>query len=164
MNVLARTIRSAAAAALVPLLFLAGCGHAAAPVPPAATISFCGSAPQAMPTVVEVICNTNDITARNLVWQGWGKPTATAHGTAVIDLCAYTDCHTGSFDSVPIKLIASKIAHCAKNVRAYSTLRYVFADGTPWPGIPANVKTSGYIAGPNRPLPPANQTVSLTCD
>ena len=65
---------------------------------------------------------------------------------------------------MPIKLIASKIARCAKNVRAYSTLRYVFADGTPWPGIPANVKTSGYIVGPNRPLPPANQTVSLTCD
>ena len=161
---LARTTRSAAAAMLALLLLLAGCGHAAAPAPPSATISFCGSAPQAMPAVVEVICNTNDITARNLVWQGWGKPTATAHGTATVDLCAYTDCHTGSFDSVPIKLIASKIAHCAKNVRAYSTLRYVFADGTPWPGIPASTNTSGYIAGPNRPLPPANQTVSLTCD
>jgi hypothetical protein len=32
-------------------------------------------------------------------------------------------------------------------------LRYVFVDGTPWPGIPADMKTSGYIAGADRPLP-----------
>lgn len=100
---------------------------------------------------------------RYLVWTAWGKSTATASGTAVADLCAYEDCHTGSFTSVHIRLIASKIANCAKNVRAYSTLRYVFVGTSPWEGIPANVKTSGYITGPGRPLPPANQTVSLTC-
>jgi len=64
---------------------------------------------------------------------------------------------------VPVKLVASKIADCAKNTRAYSTLRYVFAGGSPWQGVPANLKASGYMAGPNRPLPPANQTVGLTC-
>lgn len=163
MNVLARTMTSAAAAALVPLLLLAGCSRAA-PVPPPATMSFCGSVPQVMPTVVEVICNTDDITARSLAWQAWGKPTATAQGTAVVDLCAYADCHTGAYGSVPIRLVASKIAHCGRNARAYSTLRYVFPDGTPWPGIPAKMNISGYISGPSRPLPPANQTVSLTCN
>jgi hypothetical protein len=152
-----------AIAAQLSVLFLPGCGHSAAPVPPAVTMSFCGSDPQPMPTVVEVVCNTDDITARNLVWTSWGKPTTTAKGMAVVDLCAYEDCHSGAFGSVPIELIASKVAACAKDKRAYTALRYVFVDGSPWPGIPADMKTSGYIAGPNRVLPPRNQTVELAC-
>lgn len=158
----AMRMRRATVGVLFPVLFLAACAHATPP-PPRVTLSFCGTGPQAMPTVVQIVCNTDDLTARNLVWTAWGKTTATANGTAVADLCAYEDCHTGSFTSVRIRLIASKIANCAKNVRAYSTLRYVFVGTSPWEGIPANVKTSGYIAGPGRPLPPANQTVSLTC-
>jgi hypothetical protein len=159
----ARMMHRASIAALFSVLFLAGCGHSAAPVPPAVTMSFCGSDPQPTPTVVEVVCNTDDITARNLVWTAWGKPTATAKGMAVVDLCAYEDCHTGAYGSVPIRLIASKIAACAENKRAYTTLRYVFVDGSPWPGVPADMNTSGYIVGANRTLPPANQTVGLTC-
>lgn len=158
-----RMMHRAAIAAQLSLLFLAGCSHSAAPVPLAVTLSFCGSDPQPMPTVVEVICNTDDITARNLVWTAWGKPTATGKGMAVVDLCAYEDCHTGAYSTVPIKLIASKVAACAKNKRAYTTLRYVFVDGSPWPDMPADMNTSGYIAGPNRTLPPKNQTVELTC-
>jgi hypothetical protein len=158
-----RTIQRAAIAALLSFLFVAGCSHSAAPVPPAVTLSFCGSGPQPRPTVVEVICNTDDITARNLVWTAWGKPTATAKGIATVDLCAYEDCHTGAFASVPIKLVASKLAPCAEKNRAYTTLRYVFVDGSPWAGIPADMTTSGYIAGANRVLPPPNQTVGLTC-
>jgi hypothetical protein len=158
-----RIMRPAMVTALLSVLLLAACGQAAAPVPPQVTLSFCGSDPEPMPTVVEVVCNTGDITARNLVWQGWGKSTATAHGTAVVDLCAYEDCHTGSYGDVPVTLIVSKITECAKNTRAYSTLRYVFPDGSPWPGVPANVSTSGFIAGPDRTLPPADQMVDLTC-
>jgi hypothetical protein len=159
----ARTICRAAIAVVVSVLFLAGCTHSAAPVPPAVTMSFCGSDPQPAPTVVEVVCNTDDITARNLVWTAWGKPTATADGVAVVDVCAYEDCHTGAFSSVPVKLIASKVTACAGNKRAYTTLRYVFADGSPWPNVPADMDTSGYIADPNRVLPPRNQTVGLAC-
>jgi len=157
-----RIVRPAVAAALLSVLLLAACSHAA-PVPPQVTLSFCGSDLEPTPTVVEVVCNTDDITARNLVWQGWGKPAATAHGTAEIDLCAYEDCHTGSFGNVPITLIASKITDCAKNTPAYSTLRYVFPDGSPWQGNPLNPNTSGFIAAPDRTLPPADQTVGLTC-
>lgn len=80
-----------------------------------------------------------------------------------MDLCAYEDCHTGAYGTVPIRLIASKIVRCTGHARAYSMLRYVFPDGTPWPGIPANMNTSGYIAGPGRVLPPADQTVGLGC-
>jgi len=156
-------MRRASIAALFSVLFLAGCSHSAAPVPAAVTLSFCGGAAQPAPTVVEVVCNTDDITARNLVWTAWGRPAATAKGRAVVDLCAYEDCHTGAYGSVPIKLIASKIATCAGKKRAYTTLRYVFVDGSPWPGVPADMKTSGYIAAANRTLPPANQTVGLTC-
>jgi hypothetical protein len=158
-----RMMHRAAIAALLSVLFLAGCSHSAAPVPPAVTLSFCGSDPQPMPTVVEVICNTDDITARNLVWTAWGKLTTTAKGTAVVDLCAYEDCHTGAYSSVPIKLIASNVAKCANNKRAYTTLRYVFVDGSPWPGMPADMNTSHYIAAPHRTLPPHDQTVELTC-
>ena len=160
---LVRTMRRVTIGMLFPVLFLAACGHSAPSAPPV-TMSFCGSGPQTMPSVVDVVCNTDDITARNLVWTGWGQPSATAHGTATIDQCAYEDCHTGAFGSVPIRLIASKNTRCAGSARAYSTLRYVFVDGTPWPGVPANLNTSGYIADPGRPLPPANQTVSLGCD
>src|ERR1700761_2642809 len=160
---LAGTMRRAAVAALLLLLFLSACSHAAAPVSLPVTLSFCGSDPQMTPTVVEVVCNTDDITARNLVWTAWGKLEATATGTAVVDLCAYTDCHTGAYGDVPIRLIASKITDCAKNTRAYSVLRYVFVNGSPWPGVPANMNTSNYMAAPNRSLPPANQSVSLIC-
>jgi hypothetical protein len=158
-----RMMHRAAIAAQLSVLFLAGCSHSAAPVPPVVTMSFCGSDPQPMPTVVEVICNTDDITARNLVWTAWGKPMATAKGMAAVDLCAYEDCHTGAYSSVPIKLIASKVVTCAKNKRVYTTLRYVFVDGSPWPGMPADMNTSGYIAAPHRTLPPQNETVELTC-
>jgi hypothetical protein len=57
-------------------------------------------------------------------------------------------------------MTASKIVHCSKNTRAYSTLRYAFPDGSPFQGVPANVQAS---FGQGQPVPPANQTVSLTC-
>jgi hypothetical protein len=43
------------------------------------------------------------------------------------------------------------------------TLRYVFIDGSPWPGVPAGMSTSHYMVGSGRPLPPRDQTVGLTC-
>ena len=46
---------------------------------------------------------------------------------------------TGAFGTVPIRLVASKITRCPAGARAYSTLRYVFLDGNPWPGVPANL-------------------------
>jgi hypothetical protein len=126
-------------------------------------MSYCGSDSQPSPAIVEVVCNTDDITARNLAWTAWGKPTATGRGVAVVDLCAYEDCHTGSFSAVPITLIATRISACGTNKRAYTTLRYVFTDGSPWPGVPADMSTSHYMVGPDRPLPPRDQTVGLTC-
>ena len=111
--------------------------------PPPVTLGFCGSNPQVMPDVVLVVCNTNDITGRNLIWAGWGKPTATAKGSATVDLCAYEDCISGEYTSVPIEMTASKIMHCSKNTRAYSTLRYLFPDGSPFQDVPTTVKTSG---------------------
>ena len=149
--------------ALLPVVLLGACSHPAARVPPSVTLSFCGGDPESLPTVVDVVCNTDDITARNLVWQDWGQSAATARGTAVVDLCAYEDCHTGAFGDVPITLTVSKIADCAKNARAYSSLRYVFPSGSPWQGVPANANASGYMVGPGRTLPPANQTVGLAC-
>ena len=98
--------RAAVLTALLPVLLLAACGHAAAPAPPSVTLSSCGSSPQSSPGEVLVICFTNDITAQDLKWRAWGTATATASGTALVDLCAYEDCHTGAYGTVPIKLIA----------------------------------------------------------
>ncbi len=159
----AATARAAVAAGLFPLLALTACSQAAAPGPPPVTMAFCGGGAQVQPDVVIVVCDTGDITARDLKWTAWGKPAATATGTATVDLCAYNDCHTGSYGTTPIKVIISEIVRCGATGRAYSRLRYVFPAGTPWPGTPANLNTSGYVAGPKRILPPANQQVGLTC-
>jgi hypothetical protein len=151
------------AIALLPMLLLTACSQAARPSPPPVSMGYCGSNLQVKPNVVLVVCNTDDITATNLKWSDWGNSTATAKGNATIDVCAYSDCHDGAYSFVPIEMIASKIVGCTKQKRAYSTLRYVFPDGSPWPGIPADTNMSNSIASPNRPLPPKNQTVSLTC-
>ena len=160
---LASTPRAAAVTALLSLLLLTACGQEARPAAPPVTMSFCGYSPQVRPDVVVVVCETADITARDLKWTAWGKPAATATGTATVDLCAYSDCHTGSYTTAPIRLIASKIVPCTGKTRAYSRLRYVFPGGSPWGGVPANLNTLGWISGPDRALPPANQTVSLGC-
>ena len=155
---LAGKTRPVVATLMLLLLVLTACTHATKPVPPPVTLGFCGSNPQVMPGIVLVVCNTDDITARNLIWSDWGKPTASARGSATVDLCAYEDCASGEYVSVTIEMTASKIVHCSKNTRAYSTLRYMFPGGSPFRGVPA----AGYFGGQN-PVPPANQTVSLTC-
>ncbi len=162
MNVLAGKIRAVVAISMFPLLLLTACSQAAKPVPPPVTLGFCGSNRQMMPGVVLVVCNTDDITARNLIWSDWGKPTATAKGSATVDLCAYEDCAAGDYASVPIEMTASKIVHCSKNARAYSTLRYTFPSGSPFQDVPTAAQTPSSF-GQDQPLPPANQTVSLTC-
>lgn len=160
---LTSALRAVAVTALLPLLLLTACDQAARPAAPQVGMSLCGYSAQVRPDVVTVVCETSDITARYLKWTAWGKPTATATGTATVDLCAYSDCHTGSYAAVPIRLIASKIVRCGGKKRVYSRLHYVFPRGSPWGGVPANLNTSGFLTGPNRALPPANQEVSLGC-
>jgi hypothetical protein len=162
-NVRARLAGTATALA-IPLLLLAGCSHAssaraARPV----TAALCGSGPQARPDVVEVVCGTDDITARNLAWSAWGKPVATATGTAVVDLCAMEDCHTGSFQAAPIVVIASGIRTCPRHRRAYSRLQYVFVGRSPFQGLPSGATSQNFMTGAGRPALPGNQTVSLAC-
>jgi hypothetical protein len=161
--VLAARTRMALAALLFPLLLLTACSHATESAPPQVTLGFCGSNPQVHPDVVLVVCNTDDITAENLVWSDWGHPAATARGSATVDLCAYTDCANGDYVSVPIEMTASKIVLCSDKTRAYSVLRYKFPDGSPFQGVPAGATGPGTFGGQNQPVPPANQTVSLTC-
>jgi len=162
-----RRLGRVAAIGLLAATCIAGCSQSARPAPgparPAVTLSFCGGDGQPAPAVVDVVCNTDDITARNLRWTSWGQPTATAVGDAVVDLCAYEDCHTGSFGAVAIRLEVTGIAGCAGGRRAYMTLRYVFPQGSPWPGVPADVSTEHYMSASGRPLPPHDQTVSLAC-
>ena len=117
---------------------------------------------RAAAAAMEIVCGTSDITADNLAWSSWGRHIATGVGTAVVDTCAYEDCHTGSFTSVPIVVVASQLVWC-RGAMAYSRLQYVFVGGSPFSGLPASVNTSNFIAAPGRPLPPANQTVPLGC-
>lgn len=162
MNLLAGKAPAVVVTLMFPLLLLTACSHVTKPVPPPVTLSFCGSNLQVKPDVVLVVCNTDDITATGLIWSDWGKPTASAKGSATVDLCAFTSCATGDYVSVRIDVTASKIVYCSKNRRAYSTLRYMFPDGSPFKGVPAIAYTPGYL-GPDQPVPPKNQTVSLTC-
>jgi len=156
-----RKATAVVAALLVPLL-LTACSHAAAkPLPPPVTLGYCGSNPQVMPDVVLVVCATDDITAENLVWSDWGAQSAHAKGSATVDLCAYNDCAAADLVSVPIRVAASKIVACNKNTKAYSTLHYTFPDGSPFQGVPTAAATAGLFQ--DEGIPPANQTVSLTC-
>ena len=162
INVLARKTRVIVAILAFPLLLLTACSDATRPIPPPVTLGSCGSSPQVRPDVIMVVCDTNDITAENLTWSDWGKPTATAKGSATVDLCAYEECASGDYISVPIEVAVSKIMHCAKNTQAYSTLRYMFPNGSPFRDVPAAViarESSTY----GESVPPANQTISLTC-
>jgi len=67
MNVLAGKTRAIVAISMFPLLLLTACSHVTKPVSPPVALGFCGSNPQVMPGVVLVVCNTDDITARNLI-------------------------------------------------------------------------------------------------
>lgn len=163
---LARATSAAVMAALLTLLLLlSACSHPAGAGTGATRIRManCGVSPQAEPTVVNVICGTTDITARGLTWSAWGKPVATAIGTAVVDLCAFSDCHTGSYQAVPIVMVASKIGRCGKGTHAYSRLQYMFVGRSPFAGLPANMNFSNFMTGASRPGPPHDQTVSLSC-
>jgi len=166
MNVLARATSAVVMAALlVPLLLLSACSHPAGAGTGATrvTMANCGVSPQVKPTVVNVICGTSDITARRLTWSDWGKPVATAIGTAVVDLCAFSDCHTGSYQAAPIVVVASRIGRCGPGTQGYLRLQYMFVGRSPFAGLPANVNFSNFMTGAARPGPPRDQTVSLTC-
>ena len=158
----------AVAALLVPLL-LAACSQAVVkhtvvkPLPPPVTLGYCGSNPQVRPDVVLVVCSTDDITAENLVWSDWGAQSAHAKGSATVDLCAYGDCASGDYISVPFDVTATRIVHCTKTRRAYSVLRYVFPGGSPFQSVPLVADSPAFFGGQNQPVPPRNQTVSLTC-
>jgi hypothetical protein len=163
VKILSRNTRAVVAILCLPLLFLAACSGATESGPPPVRIGYCGLKPQVRPDVIVVTCTNDSITAINLAWSAWGRPQATAKGSATIDLCiyAYMDCAQGDYTTVPIVVFASKIEKCSRNAHAYSTLRYTFPRGSPW-GQP-NKRAAKYQWIPPDQLPPANQTVSLTC-
>lgn len=174
VNVRAGKWRAVVAVLMFPLMLVVACSGASQPAPRPVTLSYCGGGAQVRPDVVLVVCNTNDITATSLIWSDWGKPTATAKGSALVDLCSYEACSTGDYVTLPIKIAVSKIVNCAKSAHAYSTLRYAFPDGSPFQGVPADVKNlanaqdgpvpaKGQTDGIDMYYPPANQTVSLAC-
>jgi hypothetical protein len=123
-------------------------------------MSLCSGPLRAHPAVVNVICADNIITARDLRWSDWGRPVATATGSAVVDLCAYEDCAMGDYVTAPIVLIAWKIMRCPTSTQAYSRLQYVFVGRSPYAGLPADASA---MDGPGSPPGPGDQTVSLIC-
>ena len=159
----ARGMRAAAAGLALLATLLAACSHPAARAgggPAAARLANCGSKPEPRPTVIVMVCYNNSITARDLKWSDWGKPVTVAIGTAIVDLCAYTDCHTGSYHSAPIVLIATGLVRCSPKVSGYSKVQYVFAGTSPFRGTPATSKFfSTFLAGPHRPGPSSQALV-----
>lgn len=160
---MARATCLVAAVLLMAPVVLSACtaagGHSSAPT---TKLAFCGGKQQVRPAVVTITCTTNSITARDLTWSQWGKPIASAIGTAVVDVCAYEDCHTGSYDAAPVVLVASEVTRCPNGARAYSKLQYVFVGKSPFADVPANFKATNFMVGAHRPGP-GDQSVSLTC-
>lgn len=153
-----------ATALMLPVL-LTACsqGGPATAVPASVKLTNCGTPAQQRPGILQVVCRTDDITARKLHWSSWGKPVATGVGTGVVDVCAVEDCHSGLYDTLPIVMVASKIVSCPHGTRAYSRLQYIFVGRSPFQGLPAHQNTSNFMTAPSRPGLPVNQTVSLTC-
>jgi hypothetical protein len=159
----ARMTRIAAAALMLSLL-LAACAQGGPRTTPASLrLTTCGGAAQRQPSIIQVVCQTDDITARNLHWSAWGGPVATAIGVGVVNLCAVEDCHSGLYNQLPLVMIASKIVPCPHDRRAYSRLQYVFVGRSPFQSVPAHMNFSGFVSGAGRPGLPAHQTLSLSC-
>jgi hypothetical protein len=148
----------------------AGSRPAAKPV----LMTDCNGLRHTKPGIVNVVCESDAITARSLHWSGWGRSFATASGTAVVDLCAFTDCHTGSYNAYPIVLIASKPVTCPKATgtgngngngkQVYSRLQYVFVGHDPFATLPVKaLAIRNSLFGSHRPGPPHNHTVTLPC-
>ncbi len=142
------------------LSVVAGCGPGSASAARQVRISPCGSAPQAHPAVVTVVCANNSVAARDLRWSGWGNQVAIATGSAVVDLCAFEDCYAGDYVTVPIVVIASKIMRCGKGEPVYGRLQYVFVGRSPFADLPAKASVPD---GSHAPANPADQTVALVC-
>ena len=142
----------AAAAVLAP----ACTGHPAAGQGPAVRLAVCGGRPQARPTVVVIGCANNSIIVKNLAWSGWGRPVATAVGTAVVNLCAVEDCFNSDAHAYPVVLIASGTRGCPQGLRAYSQVQYVFAGRSPLLAVPARLMSAGGV-------PQATEVVTVGC-
>jgi hypothetical protein len=148
-------------------LALTACGPPASSARAAAkpvTMTDCNGLHHTTPPIVTVICQSDAITARNLTWSAWGTPVATAIGAAVVDACAFEDCHTATYSAYRIVVIASKIVKCAKGRQVYSRLQYVFVGHSPFADLPTKgLGIANSLFGSHRPGPPHNDTVSLPC-
>jgi hypothetical protein len=123
-----RSRRLAAVVLAVLGLMAAGCSHPAKPAGPAMphALADCLGQPQVRPAEVDVRCADNSLVASHLKWSGWGGPVATALGTAVINACEFTDCHTGAYQAYRVVLTVSGIVACPKGSHAYASIQYMF--------------------------------------
>ncbi len=143
------------AAAVAATMLAAGCsGHSSGPVthPAPHRLADCGGTPQVRPDVVVVRCADNSLVARNLKWSGWGTPVATAAGAGTVNLCEFTDCHTGSYAQFPLVVVLSGALRCPKGGLAYARIQYVFVGH--FDAWPASI-THQIVARPCGNVPPA---------
>lgn len=157
---------SAAAAALTAALALTACGPTATSASAARPVMMtdCNGLHHSRPGIVNVTCESDAITARRLTWSAWGTSVATAIGSAVVDPCAYEDCHTATYNAYPIVVVASKIVKCANGRQEYSRLQYVFVGHDPFGGLPTKgLAIANSMFGSHRPGPPHNNTVAVPC-
>lgn len=166
---LTKTISAAVAAALSATFALTACSPTATKATSATaakpvTMTDCNGLHHSRPPIVDVVCQSDAITARRLTWSAWGSSFATASGSAVVDACAYEDCHTATYSAFPIVVIASKIVKCAKGRQEYSRLQYVFVGHDPFANLPTKgLGIANSLFGSHRPGPPHNNTVTLPC-
>lgn len=68
------------------------------------------------------------VSAHNLLWSGWGAPTATAQGTFTFQFCVEESCSVSPFYDESVVVTLSAIGHCGAHP-AYTSLQ-LEASGT----------------------------------
>jgi hypothetical protein len=89
------------------------------------------------PGSVVLACGDAGLIAQGLTWGSWGSSTATGTGTGVAKVCE-PDCASGKVVRAEIRLTLSRPQLCgADGKRHFTKIRYVWVDGAPVKGQPA---------------------------
>lgn len=109
-------------------------------------IGGCTNKPSTRPTSITLTCADAGIVAHDLVWNAWGKRSATASGLATVKTCT-PDCATGGSADYPVVLTADSIKTCRDGSRRYTRLRYGWPQTSPFPAD-APASTNPYLSYP----------------
>lgn len=149
MPVTARRASALTIAIALLATMVAACSHAAASPGPASNrrLADCGGNPQTKPQVVVITCSNQAITVHDVNWSAWGGKVATGTGSAIVNVCAFQDCHTGAYGSYPVVVVASGAVACRGGVSGYGRIQYMFVGTSPFANLPPHMKVPAAFFG-----------------